>query len=67
MGTSFKPRAFKVEQDGEAFLCACKHTCNAPYCDGSHKQFSSDQVGKEGPGVKTVESKRKTTGKSNAE
>jgi len=32
-------------------LCACKHTGNAPYCDGAHKQFSEDDIGKEGPGL----------------
>ena len=29
-------------------ICAlCKQTGNAPFCDGSHKQFADDQVGKE--------------------
>ncbi len=32
-------------------MCACKHTGNAPFCDGTHKQFNADEVGKEGPGV----------------
>ncbi|MDH5356454.1 MAG: glutamate synthase-related protein, partial [Gammaproteobacteria bacterium] len=52
-GTSFKPQAFTAEQDGEAYLCACKHTGKAPFCDGSHKQFGDEQVGREGPGIKT--------------
>ncbi|HED36502.1 MAG TPA: glutamate synthase [Gammaproteobacteria bacterium] len=51
-GTEFTPRAFTAEKGGEAWLCACKHTGNAPYCDGSHKQFSNNQTGKEGPGIK---------------
>ena len=52
-GTSFTPRAIVSDEDGEAYLCACKHTGNAPYCDGTHKQFNADEVGKEGPGVKS--------------
>ncbi len=39
------------DEDEEAYLCACKHTGNAPYCDGTHQQFNADEVGKEGPGV----------------
>jgi CDGSH-type Zn-finger protein len=39
-----------VKEDTDAWLCACKHTCNPPYCDGTHRTFSDDQVGYEGPG-----------------
>lgn len=42
-----------VEEDGDDYLCACKHTSNAPFCDGTHKHFSDSDVGKEGPGIKT--------------
>jgi len=49
-GTSFKPVAFKAENE-DAYLCMCKHTKNPPFCDGSHNQFGSEQVGKEGPGI----------------
>ncbi|GAV21232.1 glutamate synthase (NADPH/NADH) large chain [Mariprofundus micogutta] len=52
VGTSFTPRVITVDEDQEAWLCACKHSQNSPFCDASHKQFSSDQVGSEGPGVK---------------
>jgi glutamate synthase domain-containing protein 2 len=39
-----------VDEDQEAFLCACKHTSNTPFCDGTHANFPDDLVGKEGPG-----------------
>jgi len=52
VGTSFNPRVIVSDEDGDAYLCACKHTANTPFCDGAHKQFSDEQVGKEGPGVK---------------
>ena len=42
-----------AEDDGDAFLCACKHSGNRPYCDGTHNQFSDDQIGKEGPGLQS--------------
>ncbi len=56
-GTSFTPRVIVSEEDGDAYLCACKHTANTPFCDGAHKQFSDEDIGKEGPGVelKTVD------------
>ena len=50
-GTEFSPQKFVAEENGDGFLCACKHTANAPFCDGTHKKFDNDQVGKEGPGV----------------
>lgn len=53
-GTEFKPKAFTAEQDGDAYLCACKHTANQPFCDGTHKQFGTEQIGNEGPGVQKV-------------
>jgi methylamine---glutamate N-methyltransferase subunit C len=54
-GTEFKPKRFTADENGEAYLCQCKHTANAPFCDGTHKQFENDQVGKEGPGLKSGE------------
>ena len=50
-GTSFKPKVIVAEEDGDAYLCACKHSGNRPFCDGTHQKFSDDQVGKEGPGL----------------
>ena len=26
-----------IESPVEVFLCRCGHSCNKPYCDGSHK------------------------------
>ena len=56
LGTSFNPRVIVSDEDGDAYLCACKHTANTPFCDGTHKQFRDDQVGKEGPGLKSLPS-----------
>ncbi|WP_245742752.1 CDGSH iron-sulfur domain-containing protein [Marinobacter segnicrescens] len=47
--TGLSPKSFVAEDDGHAFLCQCKHTGDAPYCDGTHEQFDKDQVGTEGP------------------
>ena len=52
-GTAFTPMAYQADKDEDAYLCACKHTSNAPFCDGTHKQFRDDQIGKEGPGIKS--------------
>ena len=38
---------FRAEKDGIAYLCHCKTTGNAPFCDGSHDNVSADQVGRE--------------------
>lgn len=35
--TSFRPHRFTAEKSGKAWLCGCKHTGNAPFCDGTHK------------------------------
>jgi len=48
-GTNFRPKVFKAEKDGDAWLCMCKYTGNAPYCDGTHKKFTTEQVGQKGP------------------
>ena len=44
-GTSFAPKPFTAETDGEAWICQCKHTKNPPYCDGTHKAFQAAQAG----------------------
>ncbi|MEL6894324.1 MAG: glutamate synthase-related protein, partial [Actinomycetota bacterium] len=44
----FTPTAFTADSDGEAYLCACKRTGNAPFCDGTHAQFGDDLVGTDG-------------------
>ncbi|TNC83148.1 MAG: glutamate synthase [Oleiphilus sp.] len=56
-GTDFKPKAFTAEKSEEAYLCQCKHSRNLPYCDGSHKRFDDEDVGKEGPGIASDDSK----------
>lgn len=53
VGTTFTPKLIVADEDGEAYLCACKQTGSTPFCDGSHKQFNANDIGKEGPGIKT--------------
>jgi CDGSH-type Zn-finger protein len=31
--------AFTVTEKGPQYLCCCKHTRTAPYCDGSHEKL----------------------------
>lgn len=53
-----KPMSFTAEKDEDAYLCQCKHTANAPFCDGTHKRFTTEQVGKEGPDQKREKSEK---------
>ncbi|MBE4202112.1 glutamate synthase [Vibrio parahaemolyticus] len=53
-----KPMSFTAEKDEDAYLCQCKHTANAPFCDGTHKRFTAEQVGKEGPDQKREKSEK---------
>ena len=46
-GSSFTPKKFTAEATEDAFFCQCKQTKNPPYCDGSHKSITKDQVGAE--------------------
>ncbi len=39
-GSSFQPMAFTAEKTGKAFLCQCKKSANAPFCDGAHSSLS---------------------------
>jgi CDGSH-type Zn-finger protein len=36
------PIAVTPDADGKVTLCLCKHTGNAPYCDGSHAGLPAD-------------------------
>ena len=31
--------AFTADEDGEKYLCQCKQTKNAPFCDGTHRSL----------------------------
>ena len=44
---AWTPKGFIAKDDGEAYLCQCKQTSNPPYCDGTHKNLTSDVIGKE--------------------
>ena len=45
-GTSFTPKPFTAEEDGEAALCRCKQTSNPPYCDGTHARVPEEKEGR---------------------
>jgi len=45
------PNGETTTSERDVFLCRCGASANKPYCDGTHKKFSNDLVGKEGPGV----------------
>lgn len=30
-GTNFKPKSFIAEENGDAYLCQCKHSANFPF------------------------------------
>ena len=34
----FRPHRFVVEETKDYWLCNCKQTGNAPFCDGTHKR-----------------------------
>jgi CDGSH-type Zn-finger protein len=35
----FSPVAFELSETKSVWLCACKHTSNKPFCDGTHKRL----------------------------
>lgn len=35
-GTGIEPKTFQVSTTRKVWLCMCKQTKRAPYCDGSH-------------------------------
>ena len=43
--TSFRPKAFTAESDGDAYLCQCKASANPPFCDGTHKKLDTLNAG----------------------
>jgi CDGSH iron-sulfur domain-containing protein 3 len=38
-GTGFAPVQFTVDERKKLWLCGCKQTGTAPYCDGTHKSL----------------------------
>lgn len=44
--TDFEPLTFTAKENGEAWLCQCKQTHDAPFCDGHHSQVPEEEVGK---------------------
>lgn len=37
--TGISPVAFVMEEAGEKWLCMCKQTKGAPFCDGTHNNL----------------------------
>ena len=44
---TFSKQGGSTRKTGDAWLCRCKQTHNAPNCDGTHKRVPADMVGKE--------------------
>jgi len=43
-GSSFSPKQFTAEENGDAFLCMCKQTKNPPFCDGTHVNVKKEDA-----------------------
>lgn len=41
-----KPIRTQLEQGKEYYFCVCGRSSRQPFCDGTHKNFSDEQVGK---------------------
>lgn len=42
-----KPASVDLEEGEEYYFCTCGRSEGQPFCDGSHAEFSDDEVGKE--------------------
>lgn len=42
VGTKHTPKTFQVSIARKAWMCLCKKTGRAPYCDGSHQNLRSN-------------------------
>ena len=41
-GNGYVRLKFEAEESGDAYLCMCKHSKNAPYCDGTHAKLKEE-------------------------
>ena len=39
MGSGFAPVQFTVDERKQLWVCGCKQTGTAPYCDSTHKSL----------------------------
>ena len=46
-----RPQVAELKKGEEYYFCTCGRSENQPFCDGTHKTFKQEQIGKEGPGV----------------
>lgn len=38
-GTEFKSLKFEITEETTVYLCGCKQTANAPFCNGAHNSL----------------------------
>ena len=55
-----KPVKVTLSKGQEYHFCTCGRSKSQPFCDGSHKKFSAEDIGTEGPGVKSTPSELPT-------
>ncbi|HAS6659069.1 TPA: glutamate synthase [Vibrio parahaemolyticus] len=53
-----KPIKVELKAGQEYYFCRCGRSKKQPYCDGTHKRFTAEQVGKEGPDQKREKSEK---------